>query len=100
MSFWSIGGLWSIVYFVTLLPFSINGLGIQEVTLTFFFSNIGGISLESGLTLAILIRTLMMLASLPGIAFIPMIMTAVRDGHESRLSPAASPFKVKSKSEP
>lgn len=90
MSFWSIGGLWSIVYFVTLLPFSINGLGIQEVTLTFFFSNIGGISLENGLTLALLIRTLMMLASLPGIAFLPMIMTAVRDRQETELSPTIS----------
>ncbi|UCF61645.1 MAG: flippase-like domain-containing protein [Anaerolineaceae bacterium] len=99
MNFWSIGGLWSIVYFVTLLPFSINGLGIQEVTLTFFFANIGGISLESGLTLAILIRTLMMLASVPGIAFLPMILSAVRDGHETELSPEASTFKVESQSE-
>jgi hypothetical protein len=96
MSFWSIGGLWSIVYFVTLLPFSINGLGIQEVTLTFFFSNIGGISLESGLTLALLIRTLMMLASLPGIAFLPMIMTAVRDRQEIDLSPTSPTFKATS----
>jgi hypothetical protein len=96
MSFGSIGGLWSIVYFITLLPFSINGLGIQEVTLTFFFSNIGGISLESGLTLALLIRTLMMLASLPGIAFLPMIMTAVRDGEETDLSPTSSTFKATS----
>jgi uncharacterized membrane protein YbhN (UPF0104 family) len=96
MSFWTIGGLWSIVYFVTLLPFSINGLGIQEVTLTFFFSNFGGITLESGLTLALLIRTLMMLASLPGIAFLPMIMTAVRDGQETDLSPTSSTFKATS----
>jgi hypothetical protein len=96
MSFWTIGGLWSIVYFVTLLPFSINGLGIQEVTLTFFFANIGGIELESGLTLALLIRTLMMLASLPGIAFLPMIMTAVRDGSETDISQASSIFKATS----
>ena len=96
MSFWTIGGLWSIVYFVTLLPFSINGLGIQEVTLAFFFSNFGGIALESGLTLALLIRTLMMLASLPGIAFLPMIMTAVRDGQETDLSPTSSTFKATS----
>ena len=99
MSFWSIGGLWSIVYFVTLLPFSINGLGIQEVTLTFFFSNIGGISLDSGLTLALLIRTLMMLASLPGIAFLPMIMTAVREGKEAGNSSTASTFKATSQPE-
>ena len=99
MSFWSIGGLWSIVYFVTLLPLSINGLGIQEVTLTFFFTNFGEISLESGLTLALLIRTLMMLASLPGIAFLPMIMTAVRDEQASGNNPTASTFKTTSQPE-
>jgi uncharacterized membrane protein YbhN (UPF0104 family) len=99
MSFWTIGGLWSIVYFVTLLPFSINGLGIQEVTLTFFFTNVGGISLESGLTLALLIRTLMMLASLPGIAFLPMILTAAKEGQETEISLAASSFEATSSPE-
>jgi uncharacterized membrane protein YbhN (UPF0104 family) len=78
MSLWLIGGLWSMVYFVTLLPFSINGLGIQEVAITVFFSNAGGISLQAGLTLAILIRTLYMLASLPGVAFMPLILAAAR----------------------
>jgi uncharacterized membrane protein YbhN (UPF0104 family) len=96
MTFWAIGGLWSIVYFVTLLPFSINGLGIQEVTLTFFFSNVGGISLESGLTLALLIRTLTMLASLPGIAFLPMILTAAKDKQEAECSSTASTVKAPS----
>ena len=96
MSFWTIGGFWSLVYFVTLLPFSINGLGIQEVTLAFFFSNFGGIALESGLTLALLIRTLMMLASLPGVAFLPMIMNAARDRPETDLSQTSSIFKATS----
>lgn len=99
MTFWAIGGLWSIVYFVTLLPFSINGLGIQEVTLTFFFSNVGGISLESGLTLALLIRTLTMLASLPGIAFLPMILTAAKDRQETEFSLSASSFEATSRPE-
>jgi hypothetical protein len=70
-----IGGLWSLVYFVTLLPLSINGLGIQEVAITFFFSTVGGIRLEAALSLAILIRALGMVASLPGVAFIPLILS-------------------------
>jgi uncharacterized membrane protein YbhN (UPF0104 family) len=78
MSFWLVGGLWSMVYFVTLLPFSINGLGIQEVAITVFFSNAGGVSVQAGLTLAILIRTLFMLASLPGVAFLPLILAAAK----------------------
>jgi hypothetical protein len=48
------------------------------------------------LTLALLIRTLMMIASLPGIAFLPMIMTAVRDRQETDLSPSSSTFRTTS----
>jgi uncharacterized membrane protein YbhN (UPF0104 family) len=74
ISFWLVGGIWSVVYFVTLLPISINGLGVQEAAISFFFSSVGGVPLEIGITIALLIRTLTMLASLPGIFFIPMIL--------------------------
>lgn len=74
MSFWLIAGLWSVVYFVTLVPISINGYGLQEISMTLLFTSIGGISRKSGLTIAILIRTLTILASLPGAAFVPGIM--------------------------
>jgi uncharacterized membrane protein YbhN (UPF0104 family) len=84
LPFWSIGGFWSIVYFVTLLPISINGLGVQEVAISFFFSEIGGISLQAGLTLAILVRLLFMLASLPGIFFLPSILVSVREQREGK----------------
>src|ERR1700690_2869306 len=40
MSFWLIVGLWSIAYFVTLVPISINGYGVQELSLTFLFSRV------------------------------------------------------------
>lgn len=74
ISFWLIMGLWSATYFVTLLPISINGMGVQELAMTFFYTSIGGISQPSGLTLALLMRALQMLASLPGALFIPDIM--------------------------
>lgn len=78
ISFWLIGGLYSIVYFITLLPFSINGYGIQEVSMTFIFSAVGGVSVQSALTAALLFRTMMMIASLPGAAFVPGLMAGVR----------------------
>jgi hypothetical protein len=78
MSLWLVGGLWSFVYFVTILPISINGYGVQEVAMTFFFTEVGGISIQSGLTIAVLFRTLMMLASLPGAAFVPGIMAGAK----------------------
>lgn len=76
MSFWLIAGLWSVVYFITLVPISINGYGLQEISLAFIFTRVGGISTPAALTLAILVRTTMMIASLPGAFFVPGIMAA------------------------
>lgn len=74
ISFWLVMGLWSATYFVSLIPISINGMGVQELAMTFFYVAIGGISQSSGLTLALLMRLLQMIASLPGALFIPDIM--------------------------
>jgi uncharacterized membrane protein YbhN (UPF0104 family) len=74
ISFWLIGGLWSIVYFVTLLPVSISGLGIQEVIILFAFQTIGGSSESAALSIALLFRAVMLLASLPGVfAFLSLL---------------------------
>ncbi len=74
ISYWLVMGLWSAVYFVTLLPISINGMGVQEVAITFFYVTFGAISQPSAITLALMLRILQMLASLPGALFIPDIM--------------------------
>ena len=76
--YWLISGLWSLVYFVTLVPISINGLGVQEVAITYAFSTLGGASEQSALILALLTRTLFMLASLPGALFLSTIMPEVK----------------------
>jgi uncharacterized membrane protein YbhN (UPF0104 family) len=78
ISFWLVAGLWSLTYFVTLLPVSINGLGIQELSAAFIFSQFGGVSASSSLTLGLLIRTMAMLASLPGAFFLPAILSGER----------------------
>ncbi len=41
MPLWLIGGLYSLVYFVTLIPISVNGYGLQEISMTLIFSNFG-----------------------------------------------------------
>jgi len=76
--FWMIMGLWSATYFITLLPISINGMGVQELAITYFYVKIGGISPASGVTLALLMRLLQMAASLPGALFIPDILAGQR----------------------
>jgi hypothetical protein len=73
-----IGGLWSISYFVSLAPLSINGLGLQEVSIAYLYSHFAGISLQSGLALAVLLRIVFLLASLPGALFLPDILSAQR----------------------
>jgi len=75
MPLWLIGGLYSLVYFVTLIPISVNGYGLQEISMTLIFSNFGKASMSDGLTIAILFRTLMLLASLPGAFFLPGILS-------------------------
>jgi uncharacterized membrane protein YbhN (UPF0104 family) len=75
--FWLIAGLWSLAYFVTLVPISINGYGVQELSLTFLFSAVGGLSTAASLTVAVLIRLLYLTASLPGAAYMPIILAAM-----------------------
>ncbi len=78
VSFFQVGGLYSVVYLVTLLPISINGYGLQEISMTFVFSEIAGVSFASAVAVALLFRTLMMLASLPGALFLPGVLTGTR----------------------
>ena len=77
VSFWMIAGLWSVAYFVTLIPISINGCGVEELSLTFLFSNIAGLTPAVSLTVAVLMRALYMAASLPGAVFMPSILAAL-----------------------
>lgn len=75
MTFWQIAGIWSLTYFITLIPISINGLGLQEVTITNLYTYLGGLSSAGSLTIAIIIRGLFVIASLPGAFFISGILS-------------------------
>ena len=86
--FWVVAGLYSMVYFVTLLPISVNGYGVQELSMTVIFSSLGGATLANGITAALVFRTLLMLASLPGALFVPGIM-AGRKAQQSGEGPGA-----------
>ncbi len=77
--FWLIAGLWSVTYFVTLLPISINGYGVQEFSLTYLFHSIAGLSTGVSLTLAVLIRALYVFVSLAGAFSLPGILAAMNE---------------------
>jgi uncharacterized membrane protein YbhN (UPF0104 family) len=77
VGFWLIAGLWSLAYFVTLVPISINGYGVQELSLTFLFSTVGGLSTAVSLSVAVLIRALYVAVSLVGAFFLPGILATL-----------------------
>jgi glycosyltransferase 2 family protein len=55
-----------LVYFISLLPVSINGWGLQETGIVVLLSHYGALP-EKALTYAVLIRILTMAVSLPGV---------------------------------
>ena len=77
VTLWMIAGIYSLAYFVTLIPISINGYGLQELSLTFLFANVAGLSGAASLTVAVLIRAFYMLSSLPGALYVPSILVAI-----------------------
>jgi len=81
LSYLEISGLWAAVYFISLLPISIGGLGLQEWAIWFVFHQIAGVSQAHSLTLALLYRTLMMLTSLPGAALVSGIIGQRKKGN-------------------
>lgn len=78
-SFWVIAGLWSLIYFITLLPISINGYGVQELFSTYLLSNAAGLSPAVSLSIAFLIRVYFLLSSLPGAFFLPSILSTMAE---------------------
>ncbi|MGB2894579.1 MAG: lysylphosphatidylglycerol synthase transmembrane domain-containing protein [Anaerolineales bacterium] len=91
ISFPMVAGLWSFTYLITLMPFSINGLGIREVSISYIFTNLGGVSIQSALALALILRTLEMIASVPGAFFLPAILSSADRGGETGVEADPSP---------
>src|SRR5690349_1130898 len=86
VDFWLVAGLWSLSYFITLIPISINGYGLQELSLTYLFLHIGGLTTATSLSMAVLIRIVFMLASLPGALFLPSILLAISSQKKDQTS--------------
>jgi uncharacterized membrane protein YbhN (UPF0104 family) len=86
-SFWMIAGLWSLIYFITLLPISINGYGVQELFSTYLLSNVAGLSPAMSLSIAFLIRVYFLLSSLPGALFLPSILSTMAEQKKEAASP-------------
>ena len=82
LPYWKLVGLVSLAYFITLVPVSINGYGLHELSITFLFSQIGGVSIGVCAVVVVLQRLLMVLASLPGAATLPGVMARMDGGEQ------------------
>ena len=79
VSYWLVAGLYTLTYFVSLFPVSINGLGVQELSMTFLLIQLGGLSSSESATVAPLTRLLFIITSLPGAFFLPAILAAMNE---------------------
>lgn len=79
VSYWLVAGMYTLAYFVTLIPISMNGLGVQELSMTFLLVQLGGLSSSESATIALLTRLLFIITSLPGAFFLPSILVAMNE---------------------
>ena len=79
LPYWLIAGLYTLTYFVTLIPISINGLGVQELSMTFLLTQFGGLSSSESATIALLTRALFIITSLPGSFFLSSILVGMNE---------------------
>ncbi len=77
--FWVIAGIWSLTYFITLIPISVNGYGLQELSFTFLFSKVPGVTPAMSFTVALLMRTYFIITSLPGAVYLPSTLAAMAE---------------------
>ena len=87
VSFPMVASLWSLTYFITQIPISINGYGLQELSFTFLFSRVAGVPPAVSLTVGILIRAYLVLASLPGAFFLPSALAAMTETQNPTTDP-------------
>lgn len=79
VDYWLVAGMYTLTYFVTLIPISINGLGVQELSMTFLLVQLGGLTSSESATIALLTRVLFIITSLPGAFFLPSILAAMNE---------------------
>jgi hypothetical protein len=70
-------GITAMTYLITLLPISINGYGLRELAITFFYMRLGA-SAEQATIFALLSRFLLMAATIPGVLWLGNLRLNIR----------------------
>lgn len=74
IGYWEIAGLWAFVYLISLFPVTINSFGLQEVSASLVYSELGGVTVAHALTVALIVRTVELIASFPGVFTLPSML--------------------------
>lgn len=78
VSFWQVIGVQTISYFLSVLPISINGYGLREVTYTTLFASLG-YNVEQASTLALITRSITIITTLPGALWLSTLLQGQKD---------------------
>jgi hypothetical protein len=78
VSLWQVLGANTISYFITLLPISISGYGLREITIASLYTLMGA-TLEQATALALISRIFNTLVTLPGVIWMRRIISETRD---------------------
>lgn len=71
-------GVMALTYLLSMLPISINGLGLREVAVTTLYMQLGA-TLEQASTLAVVTRFMLLLEALPGALWLSQLVPAEKD---------------------
>lgn len=88
VSFWQVISVQTVTYFLSVLPISVNGIGLREFAYTTLYTALGA-SLEQASTLALVTRLLTLLSTAPGALWLSRSLTdaAVRDDDLAGIEP-------------
>ncbi len=82
VTFWQVIGVQTVSYFLSVLPISVNGYGLREVTYTTLYAALGA-SLEQASTLALVTRFVNIIATIPGALWLSSAVVDVVPFEES-----------------
>ncbi len=77
VSLWQVVGVGAVTYVLSLLPISINSLGLREVTMTTLYVQLGA-TLEQASALTVVTRMILMLETVPGALWISDALRVAR----------------------
>lgn len=76
VTFWQVAAVQTVTYFLAVLPISVNGYGVREVTYATLFAALGA-SLEQASALAVITRFLIVLVTIPGALWVSTIAASI-----------------------